>query len=145
MQWWQILITAILAMLITKILDNFFSKKQEKKVLKEKIILKDIEEIDDIFNTVSIYYELSLSYYPTQSKNEKLEEFYDDNKEFNLIGKCHKYPTLVQSVRDIIQLFRTIAFTNINDPINRDENEKLRTKFVDIQKITQNLKDTYYE
>ncbi|MGK0256365.1 MAG: hypothetical protein ACI81I_000982, partial [Arcobacteraceae bacterium] len=139
MEWWQILITAILVIIIMKMLDNFFSNKNDRRELKQKLILKDIEEIDDIFNTVSIYYELSLSYYPTQFKNEKLDEFYNDNKEFHLLGKCHKYPTLVQSVRDIIQLFKKIAFTNINGPLNKEEKEELQSKFVDIQELTKNL------
>ncbi|MDY0320193.1 MAG: hypothetical protein RBR23_00540 [Arcobacteraceae bacterium] len=126
---------------LTKYLDDILNSRKGKREFKQKIRLQEIDEIENIFNKISMYYEVFSSYYPIEYKKGKLKTFYEE--EFILLAKCHKYNDLVQPTRDFLHLFKIMASDSFGKNIQIEDKKKLHSKFKEIKNIIEKFKNSY--
>lgn len=127
----------ICTIFLTKFLDDYLNSRKEKRDFKQKIKLKELDEIENIFNKISMYYELFSSYYSKEYKQDKLKSLLEE--EFDLLSKCHKYSELVQPIRDILHLFKLISSNNVQIEDRDELNNKFKEIKIIIEKLKQNL------
>jgi hypothetical protein len=98
---------AILAGIITKLLDFCFEILKEKRVVKRSRREKAREEIEELKNQVGTIYELSSNWKGYEEKLGQYANFFA--KDHEVIGRFNKYPDIAAAARDTVHLCKVVA------------------------------------
>lgn len=107
MTWYQTLITALVSIAFTKLMDFLTAKAEERREFRKIRRKLAMEEIDILKNEIGQIYELASNWASYNQKQNHYIQFF--NEEYRLLGKFHKYGNIAQKARDVLHWSKIIA------------------------------------
>ncbi|EGQ9284070.1 hypothetical protein ACSG3M_004185 [Vibrio vulnificus] len=132
MDWWQTLLVTISTFVVTKLVDHFIAISKEKRELSKARKSKKIDQIENLMDEVSVYYEVTMSWKHHEMKQEYYRKLMKDDD--YLIGKYNRYKGIASHARDVLHHCKIIA---------SEENPETSTARADLSKLKDELAQKY--
>jgi hypothetical protein len=97
----------ILGGILAKVFDFWIAILKEKRDFVRSGKEQAREEIEQLKNQVGTIYELSINWKAYREKQVEYENFFA--KDYEVIGRCNKYPGIAAAARDAVHLCKIVA------------------------------------
>ncbi|TOF31936.1 hypothetical protein CGJ28_23165, partial [Vibrio parahaemolyticus] len=78
MDWWQTLLVTISTFVVTKLVDHFIAISKEKRELSKDRKSKKIDQIENLMDEVSVFYEVTMNWKHHEMKQEHYRKLMKD-------------------------------------------------------------------
>ncbi len=130
MSWWQTLIVALSTLVVTKVIDLFISRFNEKKEFNKHRRDRILDEIETLKDEIGKLIELAANWKSFEEKQGTYVANFE--KDHELVGKFNKYPSIAQAARDTVHWCRIVASSEMRQTDDLIDNKKeLGNKFKD--------------
>nr|WP_050907912.1 hypothetical protein [Vibrio harveyi] len=125
LEWWQPFFVTIATVVITKLVDHVIAISKEKRELSKARKSKKIDQIENLMDELSVYFEVAMSWKPYSEKACHYEKLFSDDDA--LIGKYNRYKNIVSHGREVLHYCKIIASEESpNTPLKVDNTKELK-------------------